>query len=116
MELKRFFRGPLLLVLLAVLVIIITLGWASGSGGGYSQKDTSQIVQLIEQGKVKSAHCRPFLLFFTSQPKMSCLPELSAPPGMRIRPWSRGCSRAKWERLSRAARCHRLSHGFPIRA
>ena len=55
MELKRFFRGPLLLVLLAVLVIIITLGWASGSGGGYQQKDTSQIVQLIEQGKVKSA-------------------------------------------------------------
>jgi len=55
MELKRFFRGPLLLVLLAVLVIIITLGWANSSGGGYQQKDTSQIVQLIEQGKVKSA-------------------------------------------------------------
>ena len=32
MELKRYFRGPLLLVLLAVLVITITLGWAnSGS-------------------------------------------------------------------------------------
>ena len=55
MELKRFFRGPLLLVLLAVLVITITLGWANSSGGGYQQKDTSQIVQLIEQGKVKSA-------------------------------------------------------------
>jgi cell division protease FtsH len=54
MELKRFFRGPLLLVLLAVLVITITLGWAN-SGGSSTQKDTATIVQLIEQGKVKSA-------------------------------------------------------------
>ncbi len=54
MELKRFFRGPLLLVLLAVLVITITLGWAN-SGSSYQQADTGKIVQLIEQGKVKSA-------------------------------------------------------------
>src|ERR1700743_3657018 len=54
MELKRFFRGPLLLVLLAVLVITITLGWAN-SGSSYQQKDTGQIVQLIQQGQVKSA-------------------------------------------------------------
>jgi cell division protease FtsH len=54
MELKRIFRGPLLLVLLAVLVITITLGWAN-SGSSYTQKDTSTVVQLIEQGKVKSA-------------------------------------------------------------
>src|SRR5215469_9674824 len=54
MELKRIFRGPLLLVLLAVLVITITLGWAN-SGSSYTQKDTATVVQLIEQGKVKSA-------------------------------------------------------------
>ena len=54
MELKRFFRGPLLLVLLAVLVITITLGWAN-SGSSYQPKDTSFVVQQIEQGKVKSA-------------------------------------------------------------
>jgi cell division protease FtsH len=54
MELKRIFRGPLLLVLLAVLVITITLGWAN-QGSSYTQKDTSTVVQLIEQGKVKSA-------------------------------------------------------------
>jgi cell division protease FtsH len=54
MELKRYFRGPLLLVLLAVLVITITLGWAN-SGSSYQQKDTSQVVQLIERGQVKSA-------------------------------------------------------------
>ena len=54
MELKRIFRGPLLLVLLAVLVITITLGWAN-SGSSYTQVDTGRIVQLIEQGQVKSA-------------------------------------------------------------
>src|SRR6202042_25987 len=54
MELKRIFRGPLLLVLLAVLVITITLGWAN-SGSSYQQADTGKVVQLIEQGKVKSA-------------------------------------------------------------
>jgi len=54
MELKRYFRGPLLLVLLAVLVITITLGWAN-SGTTYTPKDTSYVVRLIEQGQVKSA-------------------------------------------------------------
>ena len=54
MELKRIFRGPLLLVLLAVLVITITLGWAN-SGSSYQQVDTGQIVKLIQQGQVKSA-------------------------------------------------------------
>ncbi|HEX6452528.1 MAG TPA: ATP-dependent zinc metalloprotease FtsH [Trebonia sp.] len=54
MDLKRYFRGPLLLVLLAVLVIAITLGWAN-SGSSYQQADTSQVVKLIEQGSVKSA-------------------------------------------------------------
>ena len=54
MELKRFFRGPLLLVLLAVLVITITLGWAN-SGSSYQQKDAGQIVQLINNNQVKSA-------------------------------------------------------------
>src|SRR5580700_5969207 len=50
MELKRIFRGPLLLVLLAVLVITITLGWAN-SGSSYQQVDTGKIVQLIQQGQ-----------------------------------------------------------------
>ncbi|MBO0820792.1 MAG: ATP-dependent metallopeptidase FtsH/Yme1/Tma family protein, partial [Nocardiopsaceae bacterium] len=54
MELKRYFRGPLLLVLLAVLVIAITLSWAN-SGSSYQQADTSQVVKKIEQGDVKSA-------------------------------------------------------------
>jgi cell division protease FtsH len=54
MELKRYFRGPLLLVLLAVLVITITLGWAN-SGSTYQAKDTSTVVQMIERGQARSA-------------------------------------------------------------
>src|SRR3984957_1268777 len=54
MELKRIFRGPLLLVLLAVLVITITLGWAN-SGSSYQQVETSKIVQVIQNGQVKEA-------------------------------------------------------------
>jgi len=54
MELKRFFRGPLLLVLLAVLVITITLGWAN-SGSSYQQQTTGFVVKQIEAGNVKSA-------------------------------------------------------------
>jgi cell division protease FtsH len=54
MELKRLFRGPLLLVLLAVLVIIITLGWAN-SGSSYQPATTAKIVTLINDDQVKSA-------------------------------------------------------------
>src|ERR1700691_5795780 len=54
MELKRFFRGPLLLVLLAVLVIAITLGWAN-SGSSYTQSNTATVVKAIQDGQVKSA-------------------------------------------------------------
>ena len=54
MELKRYFRGPLLLVLVAVLLMFIVLDYAN-SGSTYQQKDTGQVVQLIEQGQVKSA-------------------------------------------------------------
>jgi len=54
MELKRFFRGPLLLVLLAVLVITITLSWAN-SGNGYQPQTTGFVVKQIENGDVKSA-------------------------------------------------------------
>jgi cell division protease FtsH len=54
MDVKRYFRGPLFVVLLAVLVIAIVLGWAN-SGSSYTQADTSQVVKLIDQNDVKSA-------------------------------------------------------------
>src|SRR5271154_6764711 len=54
MELKRFFRAPLLLIAVAVLLLLFVLDYAN-SGSSYQQVDTSQIVSLINSGQVKSA-------------------------------------------------------------
>jgi cell division protease FtsH len=55
MELKRIFRGPLVLVIIAVLLMLFVLNFAN-SGTSYTSVDTSKIVQLIERGDgLKSA-------------------------------------------------------------
>src|SRR6202522_2975338 len=54
MELRRFFRAPLLLIAVAVLLLLFVLDYAN-SGSSYQQVDTSEIVKLIGQGQVKSA-------------------------------------------------------------
>ena len=54
MDLRRFFRAPLLLIAVAVLLLLFVLDYAN-SGSSYQQVDTSQIVQDINAGQVKSA-------------------------------------------------------------
>lgn len=54
MELRRFFRVPLLLIAFAVLVLLFVLGHAN-PGSSYQQVPPSEIVSLINQGQVKSA-------------------------------------------------------------
>jgi len=54
MELRRFFRAPLLLIAVAVLLLLFVLDYAN-SGSSYQQVDTSAIVKLINAGQVKSA-------------------------------------------------------------
>jgi cell division protease FtsH len=54
MDMRRLFRGPLLLVIVAVVLFIIVLDFAN-SGSSYQGTDTSRIVSLIESGQVKSA-------------------------------------------------------------
>src|SRR6516164_3023236 len=54
MELRRFFRAPLLLIAVAVLLLLFVLDYAN-SGSSYQTTDTSEIVSLINQGQVKSA-------------------------------------------------------------
>src|SRR5260370_41189059 len=53
MELRRFFRAPLLLIAVAVLLLLFVLDYAN-SGSSYKQVDTSQIVTAIDQGQVKT--------------------------------------------------------------
>jgi cell division protease FtsH len=54
MDLKRYFRGPFVAVLVMLLVFFVVYEYAS-SGTPYSQADTSKVVSLIETGQVKSA-------------------------------------------------------------
>jgi len=54
MDVKRYFRGPLLLILAAVLLLLVVLDYAN-SGSSYKQADTGRVQQLIEQNQVKSA-------------------------------------------------------------
>ncbi len=54
MNAKRIFRGPLLWVLTIGLLVVV-LFQVFGGGSDYTKADTSQVVQYIQQGKVKSA-------------------------------------------------------------
>jgi cell division protease FtsH len=54
MELRRFFRAPLLLIAVAVLLLLFVLDYAN-SGSSYQQVATSQIVKDINAGDVKTA-------------------------------------------------------------
>jgi cell division protease FtsH len=54
MELRRFFRVPLLLIAAAVLLLLFALNRVN-SGPSYQQVGPSKIVSLIDQGQVKSA-------------------------------------------------------------
>ncbi len=54
MDVKRYFRGPFVAVLVMLLVFFVVYEYAS-SGSPYTQTDTSRVVTLIEKGDVKSA-------------------------------------------------------------
>ncbi len=54
MDLKRYFRGPFLAVLVTLVVVIAVFEYAS-AGGGYKSVNTSQVVSLITHGSVRTA-------------------------------------------------------------
>ncbi|WP_067467037.1 ATP-dependent zinc metalloprotease FtsH [Actinomadura macra] len=54
MDVKRYFRGPLLWILLAGLLVALIM-WGVNPGHSYEKTDTSKVVQEIAEGKVKSA-------------------------------------------------------------
>src|ERR1022692_1894817 len=54
MDLKRIFRGWVLAILLVFVLLIVVLKFV-GSGQTYTQAPTSQVVQLISSGQIKSA-------------------------------------------------------------
>ncbi|MBA9001509.1 MULTISPECIES: ATP-dependent zinc metalloprotease FtsH [Thermomonospora] len=54
MDVKRYFRGPLLWVLLLGLLVTLVV-WGAGSSNGYKAADTSEIISDITRNRVQSA-------------------------------------------------------------
>jgi cell division protease FtsH len=54
MDVRRYFRGPLIVVLVVIFCLFFLIRWASG-GTTYKAVDTSQVVALIDSGQVKEA-------------------------------------------------------------
>jgi cell division protease FtsH len=54
MDLKRYFRGPFIAVLVMLLLFFVVFTYAN-HGNSYKPADTYQIINLIDQGQVKSA-------------------------------------------------------------
>ncbi|MEF3117452.1 ATP-dependent zinc metalloprotease FtsH [Streptomyces chrestomyceticus] len=54
MDVKRYFRGPVMWIVLAVLAVVVLMQ-VVGSSGGYKTVDTGQVVKAITDNKVKSA-------------------------------------------------------------
>ncbi|MFE9771486.1 ATP-dependent zinc metalloprotease FtsH [Streptomyces sp. NPDC005931] len=54
MDVKRYFRGPVMWIVLAVLAVVVLMQ-VVGSSGGYKTVDTGQVVQAINENKVEQA-------------------------------------------------------------
>ncbi|MEU6097545.1 ATP-dependent zinc metalloprotease FtsH [Streptomyces sp. NPDC047079] len=54
MDVKRYFRGPVMWIVLAVLAVVVLMQ-VVGSSGGYKTVDTGQVVAAINDNKVQQA-------------------------------------------------------------
>ncbi|KFG74902.1 ATP-dependent zinc metalloprotease FtsH [Streptomyces mutabilis] len=54
MDVKRYFRGPIMWIVLAVLAVVVLMQ-VVGSSGGYKTVDTAQVVQAINENRIESA-------------------------------------------------------------
>jgi cell division protease FtsH len=54
MDVKRYFRGPVMWIVLAVLAVVVLMQ-VVGSSGGYKTVDTGQVIEAINSNAAKSA-------------------------------------------------------------
>ncbi|MFD0021873.1 ATP-dependent zinc metalloprotease FtsH [Streptomyces sp. NPDC058382] len=54
MDVKRYFRGPVMWIVLAVLAVVVLMN-VVGSGGGYKTVDTGKVIQAISKNQVEQA-------------------------------------------------------------
>src|SRR6202167_5805540 len=106
MDVKRYFRGPIVAVIVVLLLFFFLYRYAS-SGTSYKSADTSQVVSLIETGQVKSA-----LLIDSSQP-IKITPK-SAPPLEASWVGNQGQTLANL--LQQQYQKHNLPQGYTVQA
>ncbi|MEC4016896.1 ATP-dependent zinc metalloprotease FtsH [Streptomyces sp. H27-D2] len=54
MDVKRYFRGPVMWIVLAVLAVVVLMQ-VVGSSGGYKTVDTGEVIKSISDNRIKSA-------------------------------------------------------------
>ncbi|MFC9248209.1 ATP-dependent zinc metalloprotease FtsH [Streptomyces sp. NPDC057136] len=54
MDVKRYFRGPVMWIVLAVLAVVVLMQ-VVGSSGGYKTVDTGEVIQAISKNQVEQA-------------------------------------------------------------
>lgn len=54
MDVKRYFRGPVMWIVLAVLAVVVLMQ-VVGSSGGYKTVDTGKVIQAISKNQVEQA-------------------------------------------------------------
>src|SRR5690606_27226467 len=54
MDVKRYFRGPVMWIVLAVLAVVVLMQ-VVGSSGGYKTVDTAEVVRAINDKQAKTA-------------------------------------------------------------
>lgn len=54
MDVKKFFRGPIFWIVLVV-ILVLFIGDLATRSGGFEDRDTYKVVDLIQQNDVKSA-------------------------------------------------------------
>ena len=104
MDLKRYFRGPFVAVLVMLLLFFIVFTYAN-RGTTYAPRDTSEIVSLINQGKVSSA---------TITDKNQTI-QITTDNGQRYQAsWVSGQGHSLQQALQTQVQLHKLPKGYNV--
>ena len=57
MDFRRFFRGPIFWIVLAVFGVLL-VGQVLTAGGGFEEADTSEVIEQIEDGNARVGQAR----------------------------------------------------------
>ena len=104
MDLKRYFRGPFVALLVVVLLFFFVYKYAS-SGTAYQQEDTSHVISLIQSGQVKSA------LLIEGQQTIQITPDHGSPEQAS---WVGNQGSVLAALLQKESNAHKLPEGYNV--